>query len=249
MRDNRIKDFRILLLGAALLLPAMLQGCAAQTAGDRNGKYVDSGFVKSAGVSEKPEDLKQSLQFYERLYQRNYKDPEIAIKYAELLRKTGELQRARIVLSTFAQSKKATPEIMVEYANINAILGHFDVAEEFARKAQEKSGGKTVNVKALHILGVALDAQGKHAEAEKSFRAALEKWEGDPAPVMNNLALALAEQGFFDEALDTLHRAYALAPQREEISRNIQLVNQLRSGVLQKPAPKPKSAPKSTKKK
>lgn len=225
---------KLLLAGAVAILPLALQGCAPGQPVGQNGKYVDSAFVKAAGVSEKPEDLKQSLMYYERLYQRNAKDPAIAIKYAELLRKTGELQRARIVLSTHAHAKKALPEVMLEYAGVNAVLGHFDVAEEFSRKAHD-SGDKTVRAKALHILGVAQDAQGRHAQAEKSFRAALENWEGDPAPVMNNLALALAEQGFFDEALDTLHRAYAIAPQRKEISRNIQLVNELRDSVLKKP--------------
>lgn len=230
---------RFLPLCLALLVPLILPGCTPQqTAEQKMGKYVDSAVVKSSGMAEKPEDLKQSLLFYERLYLRNHKDPEIAIKYAELLRKTGELQRARIVLSTHANTAKATPEVLLEYATINAILGQFETAEKFARRVHESKSKNHLKPEAAHIIGVALDAQGKHAQAEKYFRTALENWEGDPAPVLNNLALALAEQGFFDEALDTLHRAYAAAPQREEISRNIQLVNTLRNAVLKKPQTK-----------
>ena len=81
---------------------------------------------------------------------------------------------------------------------------------------------------AYHMLGIALDAQGEHQPAEDAFRKGLEFWQGDPAPILNNLGLNLAAQGFLDEAAEVLRKALATSPNREEIERNLRIVSALR---------------------
>jgi Tfp pilus assembly protein PilF len=75
------------------------------------------------------------------------------------------------------------------------------------------------------------------------FRQALDGWKGDPTSVMNNLGLCVASEGKFDEALDQLRRALVIAPQKEEIARNIVLVEGLRDKVVPK-APKKRAGKK-----
>ena len=49
---------------------------------------------------------------------------------------------------------------------------------------------------------------------------------------MNNLAVCLASQGMFDESLTTLRQALVMAPRKQEIANNIQMVSELRLAVL-----------------
>jgi Flp pilus assembly protein TadD len=72
-----------------------------------------------------------------------------------------------------------------------------------------------------------LDSKGKHVEAERAFRKGLDIWEGDPIPIMNNLALNLASQNNLEEAYEILMRAKTIAPNRIEVERNLRIVKAL----------------------
>ena len=88
-----------------------------------------------------------------------------------------------------------------------------------------------------------MDAQGKHPEAERAFRKALDYWQGDPTTVMNNLALNLASQEFLDEAIEILNKAKAISPDRIEVERNLRIVMALQQSSGHRSAPKPKKKP------
>jgi len=170
-----------------------------------------------------------SLALLERVYKRNSNDPETALKYARALRHANRLQRASVVLTPFARDEMLDNiDTKIEYAAIQAAMGNYGVAENSARQAVSIT---PENSRAQHVLGIALDAQGLHEEAEDAFRMALDFWEGDPTPVMNNLGLNLAAQGFLDEALNILRKASAAAPNRPEIERNLRIVTALLSGI------------------
>src|SRR5690606_32820828 len=77
----------------------------------------------------------------------------------------------------------------------------------------------------------ALDAQNYHEQAEVAFRRGLDKWQGDPAPTLNNLALNLASQNKLDQSLALLHRAKAESPGWMEIERNIRTIATLKEGA------------------
>lgn len=184
---------------------------------------------KAADEAQLRGNTAENLALLERVYKRNSNDPKAALKYARVLRHANRLQRASVVLTPFARDETLNNiDIKIEYAAIQAAMGNYGIAENSARQAVSIT---PENPRAQHMLGIALDAQGIHKEAEDSFRMALDHWEGDPTPIMNNLGLNLAAQGFLDEALNILRKASAAAPNRPEIERNLRIVTALLSGL------------------
>jgi Flp pilus assembly protein TadD len=180
----------------------------------------------------------EALVYYAQLYTGNSRKQDIALNYAQLLRKTGNPQRALTVLSGLMVEVDGTvvkpldPIIRNEYAACSIELGKFKEAKKSLTAVLENKRAKRFHADASNLMGVLLDAQGRHDEAEGYFRTALEGWHGDETSVMNNLALNLAEQGKFDESLNLLRRALVMAPQKQEISRNIDFVSDLRKSII-----------------
>jgi Flp pilus assembly protein TadD len=223
------------------------------------GKALDSLAGKSAATEERLSTAAanaiaegktdEALALYERLYTRNsagFSAPggpfqEIALNYAQLLRKTGKAQRALAVLSPFLEVRHGHTEIKIdtiilnEYAAINIELGNLEKAEEILNRVLADEKAKRFHGDAYNLLGIALDAQGKHKEAEQLFRKSLTLWKGEETSVMNNLAVCLASQGRFDESLMLLNQALVMAPEKQEIARNSQMVKDLRESIVPKP--------------
>ncbi len=229
----------LLLAAASLTLSACVSPQGANSMARQ--KQIDSALEKAAMDSKT--GSKQSFAVLETLYKRKSDDPEAAYNYAQSLRENGRAQRAAIVLGPFVQDGKSqNAAIVAEYGAIQAAMGSYTEAGQYARKAialNPKFG------QAYHVLGISLDAQGQHEEAEQAFRSALENWQGDPTPVLNNLGLNLAAQGFLDEAVETLRKAVALSPDRTEIERNLRIVSalQAQSPSHGRPVPVPPRKP------
>lgn len=188
-----------------------------------------------------------SFPALESAYKRDSKNPSVALNYAQSLREKGRLQRAGIVLGPFIQDPaQKNADLFAEYGALQAARGNNRDAEFYARKSIALSGK---NGKAYHILGIALDAQGKHDQAETAFRKALDNWQGNSSPVLNNLGLNLAAQGFMDEAVSTLQKAAKQSPDNKEIERNLRIVTALKAqSPPSKPAPAPSRKPPVRKK-
>jgi len=228
MRPERMKQktcrpnkSALLGLGAAALIA--LTGC--QTATSPGSAGIEAARLDASAQRSATESSRDSLQALDQLYKSNSSDPDIATRYARALRENGRLERAGVVLAPVARNEsRPHAAAKTEFAALQAAQGNYSSAEDFARQAvmlEPESG------LAYHVLGIALDAQGHHKQAEVALRKALELWDGDPSSPLNNLGLNLAAQGFIDEALETLRRAQALSPERVEIERNIRIVSAL----------------------
>lgn len=234
----------------ALAACTMLAGCASSgtTAQGTSGgpDLATNPSQVGAAMQRVAQDLNNDektpdIAMAERQYNRKPSDPGNAMKYAAALRQGGYANRGQVVLAPFADSPKPAPGVETEYSAIQLALGNNETAERYAQKAVLQN---PQDAKAYHYLGIALDAQGKHPEAERAFRKGLDLWQGDPTPIMNNLALNLSAQGFLDEAVDILEKAKAIAPDRVEIERNLRIVTALRqSGIPTTPKPGRKPAP------
>lgn len=184
--------------------------------------------------------LEERLQGLETLYRMNAQDPVVATSYAKSLREDDQIRQAQAVLSNFIDTNDKTPDLLAELAMVEIALGEYREAQETAKKAimKDETSGRA------HLaLGTALDAQGLFKQAEVAFRKGLDHWEGDASPILNNLALNLASQGFLDEAITMLHRAKAQNPDRLEIERNLRIVSTLRETTYIPYAPPPGKKP------
>ncbi len=200
---------------------------------------VDRAIERALAQAEREGNKQESLVLLENIYNRNKTNPEVAVRYSRALREDEQMNRARLVLQPHTGKKDPYQPALTEMSMIHLGLGQYKEAEKFSRRAStldEKDG------RAFLALGTALDAQGLHQEAEEAFRTGLDEWKGDPAPILNNLALNLAAQGKVPEALKVLEKARDLSPRRMEIERNYRIISTLNETVgprVPKPPPKP----------
>jgi Flp pilus assembly protein TadD len=191
----------------------------------------------------------EALLLYGKLHRTRPHDRAVALVYAQLLRKAGRPEEAVNILSPFASIHNSYNDdnhghvvvfssdavVLNELAAAHIATGNFDAAEQLLTRVIGDPGSAPMHPDAYSLLGIVQDAHGDHRQAEQSFNKALEGWKGDPTPVMNNLALCLAAQGHFDQALDTLRRALVISPNdKQEIARNIALITDLRGKVVAK---------------
>lgn len=220
-----LKNTPVKLTLMALLAGSSLMLASCQTSGTTAAtSQVDQALERAANESRS--NGQESLPLLEKMYKRNPDDTDIAVRYSRALREANRLSRASIVIAPFARNeRKPSAPAKTEFAAIQVALGNYEVAQEFASKAVAMDAE---NYQAYHILGIALDAQGEHKPAEAAFRQGLDIWQGDPTPILNNLGLNLASQGFLDEAAEVLRKALETSPNRTEVERNLRIVSALR---------------------
>lgn len=241
-------SFRFALLGPVLGALLVLSACAgtgpvdgaAAARDESRGAKIDRAMAR-AQETQRPVGT-ESLASLEQAYKRRSEDPAVAMRYAQGLRRDSQLNKAVIILSPFARTEDPPSAVAAEFSAIHLEMGDYETAEKFARAAVLKDPS---NYMAYQSLGVALDARGYHKQAEVAFRKALDVWQGDPTPVMNNLALNLVNQGLLDEATEILQRAAAANPGRPEIERNLRIVLALKQSnpATATSAPKPARKP------
>jgi Flp pilus assembly protein TadD len=180
----------------------------------------------------------EALALYEDLHVKKPRDIDVALNYAQTLRKSRRAEEAAAVLAPFAETKdgkvdtKAAPIVLNEYAAALIELGRLEKAEEILDCVLENETAKDYHADAYNLMGIVMDASTRHREAESMFRMALETWKGNPTSVLNNLAMSLANQGMFDESLLTLRKALVMDPDNGDIARNIDFVSGLRANVV-----------------
>ena len=211
-------------LTCALGFTALTLNACAATGPTNDKARIDAALDRAAAGAAISGSTSQSLSLMERVYQRDPSNEAAAVKYAVALREGGEPEKSALVLQSAAKSSAASSNVLREYAATQLELGDYNQAESYARKAISKNAN---DGQAWHILGIALDTQAKHKEAEQAFRKALDLWEGDPVPIMNNLALNLASQNHNEEAIEILKKAKAIAPNRLEVERNLRIISTL----------------------
>ncbi|MGB0719210.1 MAG: tetratricopeptide repeat protein [Bdellovibrionales bacterium] len=223
---------------AAMLLSACQTTNMAQNGGPNAG--IDASMQRALSAS-RSKNANKSLDTLERIYTKTPQSEQAAIDYAAALRRNDNLNQAAIILAPFADGKEGSAAAKAEFAAIALAQGEYPKAEKYAQRAILQD---EYDFEAFHYLGIALDAQGQHKEAERAFRKGLEMWEGDPTSIMNNLALNLASQEHLDEAAEILQKARMISPDRREVERNLRIVTALQQSNGT-PVPKPMKKPNS----
>jgi len=236
-KKNTIRS--VFLVGVACVALAACETTSFSEDHEQRAGDIDAALDRAAHTAAVSSGTTESAAYLERVYKRNSEDSGAAMNYARALRKEGYLKRASLVLEPFAIDPDASTAVKAEFSAIELALGNNKSAERYAQQAVLKDPG---NYKAYHFLGVALDAQGKHDVAERAFRKGLELWQSDPTSIMNNLALNLTSQGYFDEAAEILEQAKIISPDVIEVERNLRIVRALQQsegGAVPKPSGKP----------
>lgn len=225
--------FRGLLLASLSVSVLAVTACSSTGVTDNmtnqsEASRVDSILNRAAREAKASGNKTETVVLLEKIYTRNPDDAAVATSFGQALREDEQLNRARQILYPFTEGKNAYPDAVTELSMVQLALGQYKEAELTGRRAVEmddKSG------RAYLALGTALDAQNYHEQAEVAFRRGIDNWKGDPAPIMNNLALNLASQNKLDQAIDMLEKAREISPGRMEIERNMRIISTLKESA------------------
>jgi len=211
----------LLSVTALCLAASSLTACSTT----EDGAPPETSISKPAGSSVLYGDRRDKLSFIEAQHKKNPTDKVVAARYGKALREAGQYKEAKSVLIPLSNAPEVSTLANTELSAVYLSEAQFEKAESSARKAIKADEN---NYRAWRNLGNALDAQEKYKEGEEAFRKALSLWKNDDkVPVMNNLALNLAAQGYTDQALAMLYDAQKIDPNRVEIERNIRIIRTL----------------------
>jgi Flp pilus assembly protein TadD len=153
-------------------------------------------------------------------YTKNPEDPKAALGYANALKALGSRDRALEVLSAAFRANPTQGEIAAELGRLALDMGRPEIAMQTLRVG-EAQGVK--DWKTLSAQGTLRAKQGKHAEAQQYYLAAL-KEKPDAVSVINNLALSYALDGKADKSEALLRKAVASGNEDKRVRQNLALV-------------------------
>lgn len=222
------RGFFLASLSVSVIALAACGSTGTNVSNQADARRMDQILDRAAREAKASGNKVETLALLEQIYKRNSDDPAVATAFGQALREDEQLNQARQILYPFTEGNEAYPDAVTELAMVQLALGQYKEAELTSRRAveiDEESG------RAYLALGTALDAQNYHEQAEIAFRKGIDQWKGDPAPIMNNLALNLASQNKLDQAIDMLKKAQEISPGRVELERNMRIITTLKEGA------------------
>lgn len=205
---------RLLFLTTVALAAAALGGCKTLSSTDTTGSI-------SAGPQQRTEDdwRRESEALGER-FRANPRNPDVAIRYAQALRATGQRAQAAAVLETAALHNPENRALLGAYGRALADAGNFKQALEVLERAHSPD---QPDWRVLSVQGAVMDQIGRHAEAQRYYASALKIIPDEPS-VLSNLGLSYALSKDLKRAEETLRRATARDSADRRVRQNLALV-------------------------
>ena len=153
-------------------------------------------------------------------YAQNPQDPKLVLGYAAALKNIGSRDKALEILMAGYHANQNNGEIAAELGRLALDMDRLDIAQQ-TLKVAEVQGVK--DWKTLSAQGTLRAKQGRHAEAQQYYLAALEV-QPDAVSVINNLALSYALDGKPNKAEELLRKAVASGTDDKRVRQNLALV-------------------------
>jgi len=194
---NRNKFFTFFLFCVLLLSHT---GCTHMES--QKGPESTESLLKIADRMRLEGNEKTAHSFYAQILEKDPKHKETHIALGKMLRKNKEyesaLKQLQIALLHHPDAKDVKGEVVKTYIALNQ--GHMAALETHNLIKHDPKNPAFHN-----LLGVALDLQEKHLEAQASYSQSLEL-QPDQLRVQSNLGLSLALSGQYPEAISLLER-------------------------------------------
>lgn len=199
-----------LALLASTALATLLGGC------------MQSGlpFARSEEPKLAATDAIGAIAQYSAAYNKNPQDPKIVLGYAAALKNIGSRDKALEILTDGYRANQNSGEIAAELGRLALDMGRLDIAQQ-TLKVAETQGIK--DWKTLSAQGTLRAKQGRHAEAQQYYLAALQE-QPDAVSVINNLALSYALDGKPNKAEELLRKAVDGGHDDKRVRQNLALV-------------------------
>lgn len=210
---------------AHLLASAAVMGLIALSAA--GCKTTDDDITGSLGLASAPNpaprteaDWRRELAVWGPRYKANPGDPQAAIAYARALRAIGQRAQAVAVLQQATIRNPHDMKLLGAYGRALADAGQLAEALDALGRAH------TPDNPDWHILnaqGAVLDQMGRHLDAQRHYKAALNIMPNEPS-VLSNLGLSYALEKHLKLAEETLRTAVAQPNASPKVRQNLALV-------------------------
>jgi len=199
-----------LVLLATTAAAALLGGC----------NQMSLPFSKSEESKLGAPDAIGAVAQWSAAYSKKPEDPKIALGYAASLKAVGSRDKALEILVTSYRGNPTNGAVAAELGRLALDMGRPEIAAQTLQVA-EAQGIK--DWKTLSAQGTLRAKQGRHAEAQQYFLAALQE-QPDAVSVINNLALSYALDGKAGKAEELLQKAVASGHDDKRVRQNLALV-------------------------
>ena len=165
-------------------------------------------------------EWRRDVEVYGQQYRANPANVDVALRYAQALRATGQRAQAVAVLERTSIQNPHNKTVLGEYGRALADAGDYQQALEVLDRAHSPDQPD------WHILsaqGAVLDQMGRHSEAQRYYLTALKMVPDEPS-VLSNLGLSYALSKDLPNAEATLRRAAAHRPVDPRVRQNLALV-------------------------
>jgi Flp pilus assembly protein TadD len=204
----------------ALMLSACTVTGGGESASGSLSSAVEPSLRAAALAAEAGRDYRGAVQHLSTLYQNRPNDKGLGIALARNLRYSGQGQAAADLMQGHLARLGRDADSLLELGKDYLAADRASLATRILEEARQIAPG---NWEIHSSLGVALDSQGRAAEAQAAYLKALEITP-DNAAVLNNLGLSQALSGQLDAGLATLARAADLPAATAQVRQNLALL-------------------------
>jgi Flp pilus assembly protein TadD len=216
---GRLGRLAVLLCGAAALA-----SCANQAKNSNGADAVIDDMARAAALTaDSAHDYETAAGNWNILYQRHPDDSGLALNLARDFRYGGHAQSAIDVAGLFIERHGPSAAMLAELGKDYLAANRLGLAERTLRQA---AAAAPSDWQVLSALGVTIDYQGGHVQAEEIYARALALSPDNPI-LLNNLGLSQAQNGQLAGALATLRRAADQPAATAQVRQNLALVEAL----------------------
>ena len=215
MRPTRSR-FARLFASAAIIgaLGAAAAGCQTTQSTETTGSLA------LAPTSASEADWRRDIAVYGPQYRADPSNAQVALRYAQALRATGQSAQAVAILEQLSIHNPANKAVLGEYGRALADAGQYEQALSVLNRAHTP---EQPDWRILSAQGAVLDQMGRHEEAQRHYLTALKIVPNEPS-VLSNLGLSYALSKDLKDAEVTLRLAVAQRPADPRVRQNLALV-------------------------
>jgi Flp pilus assembly protein TadD len=198
----------------AALMAAALGGCKT------TGSVDTAGSISSPSAPRSEAEWRRDGEALGERFRANPRDPDVAIRYAQALRATGQRTQAAAVLETAALHNPEHRPLLGAFGRALADAGNYKQALGVLERAHSPD---QPDWRVLSVQGAVLDQMGRHEEAQRYYASALRIVPEEPS-VLSNLGLSYALAKDLKRAEETLRRAADRGSGDKRVRQNLALV-------------------------